>query len=156
MRKLLVLLPLLSACDQSVSSKGLTGVFDVMITQAGKSDPDVMTVSNGSGGMLLLTFIAGITTDPNGVNANGLRASLGEGGTLHLAAQPAHIDHSTGILDGDIFGDGKIEKAMVTLTLHYAPTNFAIGTVTDGGIILSRDAGTSKPTLDYMVTGTRE
>jgi hypothetical protein len=157
MRKLVVLLvPLLSACDESVSSKGITGVYDVMITQAGKSDSDVMTVSNGSNGFLLLTFIAGITTDPNGANANGLRASLGEGGTLHLNMQPAHIDHSTGNLDGEIFGDGKIEKAMVNLTLHYLPTNFAIGTMTDGGIVLTRDAGTTKPTLDYVVTGTRE
>jgi hypothetical protein len=152
----------LAACDESVSTKGVLGSYDVMISSMGKSDPDIMSISVGSNSALLITFIAGITTDPTGPNADGLRASFGDGNTLHLDKQPAHIDHSTGVLNGTIYGDGTALNKMVMLTLHYLPTNFAIPqpTTGDGGIVLTRDAGTTTggpaTTLDYVVSGTHE
>ncbi len=155
---LLGLFPFVLACSQHVSAKGVIGNYDVMISQDGKSDPDVLTILTGSNNVLLLTFIAGITTDPDGPNPSGLRASLGGGDHLTIAKQPAHIDHSTGELDGTIAGEGQVVGFNINLTLHYLPTNFAIGQQNDpdGGIVLSRtDMGLSA-TLDYSVTGMKE
>jgi hypothetical protein len=145
------------ACSQSVSSKGVIGNYDVMISQDGKSDPDLMTINDGSGGTLLITFIAGITTDPDGPNPTGLRAKLGSGQKLTLSKQPAHIDHSTGELDGTLTGEGQVTGNDISLVFHYLPTNLAIGQTQDpdGGVVLSRtDGGTG--TLDYTITGSRQ
>jgi hypothetical protein len=148
-----------SACSSaSVSAKPVLGNYDVTIAQAGKSDPDIMSILNGSDGALLITFIAGITTDADAPNASGLRASLGEGFTLTLAKQPAHIDHSTGLLNGTLWGDGKVTGTMVHLTFHYLPTNFAINQMLDpdGGVVLSRPDMGAATSLDYDITGTKE
>lgn len=155
---LLVMLAGAACNDDTVSIKGVVGTYDVMISQGGKSDPDILTIVQGSGGAVLLTFIAGITTDPGSVNENGLRATVGDGNSLTLAKQPAHIDHSTGTLNGTIWGTGTVNKMALMMTLHYLPTNFAVPTGnTDGGIVLTRDAGTGMPaTLDYTVMGTRQ
>jgi hypothetical protein len=146
------------ACSQSVSFKGVIGNYDVMIAQDGKSDPDVMTIINGSGGTMLITFIAGITTDADGPNASGLRASLGGGQKLTLSKQPAHIDHSTGLLNGTLWGEGQVTGTDVTMTFHYLPTNFAIGQMSDGdgGVVLSRTDMAPATSLDYMITGSKE
>jgi hypothetical protein len=143
------------ACSQSVSGKDFLGNYSVTITQDGKSDPDVMSILNGSDGALLITFIAGITTDPTGPNADGLRASVGEGDTVTLAKQPAHIDHSTGLLNGTLWGDGQVMGTNIHLTFHYLPTNFAINQTTDddGGVVLTRPDMAPATSLDYDISG---
>jgi hypothetical protein len=149
---------LVSACSESVSAKGVIGNYDIMISQSGKTDAAVMTILTGSKGALLITFNAGITTDADGPNADGLRASLGSGQKITIAKQPAHIDHSTGQLNGTIFGDGKVLGDMIMMELHYLPTNFAITQTEDpdGGVVLSRNDMGLSMTLDYAVTGTKE
>jgi hypothetical protein len=152
------LLVLVSACNEDVSGKSVIGNYDVMISAMGKSDPDVLSIVTGHAGVLVLSFSAGITTDSGAVNASGLRATLGEGNTLTLAMQPAHIDHPLGLLNGSIYGTGKVTGNKIMMTLHYAPTNFAIGQSTDadGGIVLMRkDAGPGN-TLDYDLTGQKQ
>src|SRR2546423_15072047 len=67
-----------SGCDSSAAGKAVVGSYSVTIASMGKSDPDVMTVSPGTDGKLLFTFIAGVTTDVGAVNANGLRADFND------------------------------------------------------------------------------
>jgi hypothetical protein len=126
-----------SGCGSSASAKSVIGSYDVMISSMGKSDPDVMTVAEGTGGKLLLTFVAGVTTDPTGLNANGLRADLHGSSMLSLEMQPVHIDHSTGAVDGSASGMGTLMgDGSCDITLHF----------TDG-------AGA---TQDYEIMGAKE
>jgi hypothetical protein len=144
--------------DANLSTKPILGNYQVTISQNGKSDPDWLVILNGADGAVLLNFEWGITTDADATNASGLRASIGEGYTLNLAKQPAHIDHSTGVLNGTIWGDGKVTGTDLHLTLHYLPTNFAINQVLDpdGGVVLIRnDMGAAATSLDYEVTGSK-
>src|SRR5579884_1480158 len=94
-------------CGSSAPGTELLGSYGVMISSMGKTDPDVMTVTPGSDDKLLLTFAAGVTTDPGAVNADGLRASYGAS-KLTLESQPVHIDHSTGSVTGTVTGDGTL------------------------------------------------
>lgn len=136
----------------TLSGKGIDGTYSVQISAMGKSDPDFMTISSGAAGSLLFTFTVGITTDPMGPNPDGLRGTAEASGAIKIPAQPAHIDHSTGQLDGALTGSGMItpDGSMVMLDLQFAPTNFAIpqdgGAVPDGGVTT---------TLDYTVTGSK-
>jgi hypothetical protein len=151
-----VLLLPLSACESNVSATPVLGTYQITISAMGKSDPTILSIVTGSSGTLLLNFTAGITTDPGAPNAAGIRATLGEGNKLTVQRQPAHIEHSTGILNGTLWGEGQVMTSDITMSLHYAPTNFAIGTVDlDAGIVLSRDAGTASATLEYTVEGTK-
>lgn len=109
-------------CGSSPSGKALVGSYNVMIAAGGKSDPDIMSVSLGSGGSMLLTFAAGITTDVGGVNPDGLRATLKSASMLTIDSQPAHVDHSTGQLDGRLNGSGTINgDGTCDITLHFSP-----------------------------------
>jgi hypothetical protein len=147
------------ACsEESVSTKGVIGNYNVMISQNGKSDPDVMSILTGSNNSLLISFIAGISTDADGPNPTGLRASIGQGQSITISKQPAHIDHSTGKLNGTLWGEGKVTGFDVTMTLHYLPTNFAIGQMTDpdGGVVLSRPDMAPATSLDYELTGEKQ
>src|SRR5258706_15759609 len=149
----LLVLSALAGCSEDISNKGLLGTYEVMITAAGLSAPDFLAVTPAMGGAVVLNFTVGITTDAGAANGSGLRASVGEGNVFTLARQPAHIDHSTGQLDGIISGDGKVSGAgMLMLTLHYAPMHFIIKS--DGGTPL--DGGVGGPTLDYVVSGARQ
>ena len=104
----------------------------------GKSDPDVMTVSPGISDALLFTFAAGITTDIDAVDADGLRAELKGSSKVTLAAQPAHIDHSTGSLSGTVTGSGTLGgDGSCDIMLHF----------------VSDDMST---TQDYEVSGSKE
>jgi hypothetical protein len=126
-----------SGCGSNAAGKALLGSYSVMISSMGKSDPDVMTVSPGADDRLLLTFAAGVTTDPGAVNANGLRAQLKDSSMVSLAAQPAHIDHSTGSLSGDVTGEGVLNgDGTCDVMLHFA--------LPSGG------------TQDYDVSGTKD
>ena len=92
-----------------------------MISSMGKSDPDVMTVSPGTDGKLLLTFVAGVTTDVGAVDANGLRADLKDSSKVSLSSQPVHIDHSTGSVSGKVTGDGALNgDGSCDVTLHFS------------------------------------
>jgi hypothetical protein len=147
-----------SACSSaSVSTKPILGNYNVTIAQSGKTDTDVMSIISGSEGTLLITFIAGITTDSDAPNATGLRATVGEGYTITLAKQPAHIDHSTGLLNGTLWGDGKVTGMDIHLTFHYLPTNFAINQMVDpdGGVVLTRPDMAPATSLDYDITGSK-
>src|SRR5688572_30835565 len=97
-----------AACEDSVSATSVLGSYEVMISSMGRSDPTILSILTGSQGTLLLSFTAGITTDVGAPNAAGLRANLSAGPKLTLQRQPAHIEHSTGILNGTIFGEGTV------------------------------------------------
>jgi hypothetical protein len=144
-----VCLGLVSGCggNDAATVNALVGNYAVSIAAMGKSDPDVLSVAQGAGGKLLLTFTAGITTDPMGPNPLGLRASLDDT-TLKVDSQPVRVDHSTGVIEGTATGLGTLARdGTVGLTLHLLPTNFAIaGAAGDGGTA----------TIDYQVTGKKE
>ncbi len=124
-------------CGSSSAGKALLGSYSVMISSMGKSDPDLMTVSPGVGGTLLLTFAAGVTTDVGAVDANGLRATL-DSSKVTLAAQPVHIDHSTGSVSGSVTGEGVLNgDGTCDVTLHF-----------------TSDTGGS--TQDYEISGMKE
>lgn len=107
-------------CGSGPGAKALIGSYSVMISSMGKSDPDLMTVSPGAGGKLLLTFAAGIVTDATGPNPDGLRADLHDSSKVTLDAQPAHVDHSTGALTGTVTGSGTVKPdGTCDLTLHF-------------------------------------
>ena len=113
-----------SGCGSSSAGSELLGSYSVMISSMGKSDPDVMTVSPGTDEKLLFTFAAGITTDVGAINANGLRADLKSSSMITIAAQPAHIDHSTGSLSGMVTGDGSLNgDGTCDVMLHFVGDN---------------------------------
>jgi hypothetical protein len=128
-------------CGGKPGTNALVGSYSVtvaMVSPAGPTDPDVMTVTQGRNGTLLLTFEAGISTDPSDTNYNGLVAS-GDPGSLNLASQPVHIDHPSGRLDGTLTGSGKINSdGSCDVKLHFTPT-----------------AGSTGP-IDYDVSGARQ
>jgi hypothetical protein len=120
-----------SGCNSSAAGKELLGTYSVMISSMGKSDPDVMTVSPGVDDKLLLTFVAGVTTDVAAINANGLRADLKSSSQVSLSAQPVHIDHSTGSVSGSVTGDGTLNgDGTCDVTLHFT-TDAMTGGVQD-------------------------
>ncbi len=109
-----------SGCGSGAGAQGLTGNYNVMISSLGKADPDVMTVAPGMDGTLLLTFSAGVLTDTNGPNPDGLVGKLHEG-LLTVESQPAHIDHSTGYQDGSVTGSGVLlDDGSCDVTLHFS------------------------------------
>lgn len=136
----LALLALVSqGCGGTTGAAGIIGSYDVQISKDGKSDPDIMSISEGAGGTVLFTFITGITTDPMGPNAGGLRGTV-SGTEVKIEPQPAHIAHSTGALDGTLMAQGTImpDGSTVSLVITYAPVNLADAT-----------------TLEYTVEGSK-
>jgi hypothetical protein len=124
-------------CGSGAGAKALVGSYGVMISSMGKSDPDIMTVSPGADGKLLLTFAAGIVTDVSGPNPDGLRVDLHDSSNVTLAAQPAHVDHSTGSLTGTVTGMGTIKPdGTCDVMLHFVPA--------------------SANPQDYQITGTKQ
>ena len=81
-----------------------------------------MTVSPGTDGKLLFTFVAGITTDVGAVNANGLRARsdrLVEGDDCDAAGAHRSLD---GSVTGSVTGDGTLNgDGSADVTLHFLP-----------------------------------
>jgi hypothetical protein len=121
-----------SSTTTSTFNKDVIGSYMVMITNTDvmRTDSDVMTVSAGSDGDILLTFVAGITTDISGPNPDGLRGLL-KATDVTVAAQPAHVDHSTGNLDGSISGTGTFTSGTMStcdLKMSFVP---------DGGTAMS-------------------
>ena len=110
-----------------------------MISSMGKTDPDVMTVSPGTDGKLLLTFAAGVTTDVGAVDANGLRADFNDSSKVSLASQPVHIDHSSGSVSGTVTGDGVLKgDGSCDVTLHFADPA-GVGSLQDYEIVGNKE-----------------
>jgi hypothetical protein len=138
-----------SGCHSSPGTDGVTGSYSVTISQGGLSDPDVVSIFPGAHDTLLLEFATGVTTDLMGPNPNGLIASW-DGMQLTLDRQPAHIEHSTGQLDGVVSGTGTLtaDGSALMLTLSFEPNNLIAsdaGTRTDGGVAI----------LSYTVSGAK-
>lgn len=122
---------------KAASTSDMIGTFSVMITSMGRTDSDIMTVSDDGNKKILLNFISGITTYATDPNANGLQALMTKKDTVTLASQACHVDHSTGELDGNIQGTGTFDAtAGVDLKLQFTPA-----------------AGTE---VDFEVTGTMQ
>jgi hypothetical protein len=124
-----------SGCGSgSPSTKGLLTSYAVTISSGSHMDSDVMTVTQGANDSLLLTFEFGITTDPGAPDENGLRATLSSGNKLTLAAQPAHVDQSSGYIDGNVSGSGTLKSTGdVDLALKFAPASGAAMTLQVSG-----------------------
>jgi hypothetical protein len=87
----------------------------------GKSDDDIMTVTQGAGGTVLFTFGAGITTDKSGPNSDGLIAAQ-HGADVTLAAQPVLVTTVSGDVGGSVTGSGKLNgDGSCALTLQFTP-----------------------------------
>ncbi len=148
---LLAAIALLAGCSgSSTSTKAIVGSYTVTITRNGVSDPDVLTIRDGSAGSLLITFVAGVTTDPMGPNADGLRASI-DGSKIDIKPQPAHIDHSTGNLDGTLSGTLMVTAGTLSGSLAFVPSSGLI-TDADGGAVQLGDGGA----LAYELMGTKD
>ncbi len=122
-----------AGCGEPSSANVFVGHYPVMISSAGLSDPDLLTITEGSGDALLLSFDAGITAM---VGDAGLRATRGEDGGLSIGKQTVQIDHSTGSVQGTVTGSGTVNGSALTVTLHFLGAD---GTKTD-----------------YQITGTRD
>jgi hypothetical protein len=133
-----------SGCaSDDANAKAFYGTYDAMVSAFGKTDPTVLTVSEGVSGALILDFTQGFTTDVGAVNASGLRATL-DGGNLKLAAQPVHVDHSTGEIDGTVTGIGTLNGTNLSLTLDVTPNS----------PVPDDDGGTA--VIDYEVMGSKQ
>lgn len=137
----------MAGCASSDNPKLLYGSYDVQVTAFGKTDPDIVTLSEGSGA-LLLDFNYGFYTDAGAVNATGIRAKLSDH-ELKISEQPIHVEHSTGSIDGTVTGKGTATGAELTLTLNVLPVNFVVPDP-NGGVL---PAGS---TVDYTLTGARQ
>ncbi len=156
MRSAFALAALLAGCSSSTSVKGVTGTYSVMITYQGISDPDTMTIKPGMNGTVLFTFTAGITTDADGPDPDGLRATLASATQFQIAPQPATVDHSTGMLTGTMSADGMIgADGSVMATLHFQPMSGSGIKDADGGFVPIPDGGTGV-VLDYTLSGMRD
>ena len=134
-------------CASGTNPKVLYGSYDVQVTAFGKTDPDIVTISEGDHA-LILDFNYGFYTDSGAANASGVRAKL-SGHDLKIASQPIHVEHSTGSIDGTVTGQGSADGASLTLTLNVLPINFAVPDGS-GGVL---PAGS---TVDYTLTGGKE
>ncbi|MEO6950635.1 MAG: hypothetical protein ABI321_02400 [Polyangia bacterium] len=147
LRAVIVSLVCVGGCASGTNPKLLYGTYDVQVTAFGKTDPDIVTVSEGNGA-LILDFNYGFYTDSGAVNASGIRAKLSDR-DLKIASQPIHVEHSTGSIDGTVTGQGTADGASLTLTLNVLPVNFAVPDPS-GGV---EPAGS---TVDYTLTGTKQ
>lgn len=127
----LLLLTAVGCNDPNAINEHELGSYAVTVTTSGKSDDDLLTVSKGTQGTLLLSFAYGITTDADGPNPLGLRASIKDQ-ALTLESQPVNIDYSTGPADGLLDGEGTLapDGNAISLTLHFVE-NTATATIVD-------------------------
>jgi hypothetical protein len=96
------------------------GTYEVTVTRDGRTDSVLMDVEPGWQSDLVLNFTDGFSTPATGSNSTGLRANL-DGG-LNVIAQPCHVTHSSGVLDGSISGKGRLDGTL-SITLNFSPTN---------------------------------
>src|SRR5438105_5958172 len=95
-----------AGCSGAPSSTTISGNYALMVSYKNVSDPVTMSIRQGSGGSILLSFTSGITPDPQGPSPDGIRANLGSTTSFDIPAQAAIIDHSTGRFSGTLTGSG--------------------------------------------------
>ncbi len=142
----LLTLTLGGGCANVVDPKLIYGTYDVMVSAFGKTDTTIAVASEGDN-TLLLAFTAGFSTPYGAENATGLRVGL-DGSGLSLDAQPVHVEHSTGILDGTLTGVGRTGGATLSLTLKVLPSNAVVKDA-------NGDPLPAGATVDYEVQGAR-
>ena len=128
-----------AGCASAVDESLLVGTYQVTVSANDKSDPAFVTVSAGDNAVLF-NFTYGFYTDYGAPNATGIRGDI-DGEQIDFKAQPVHVDHSTGQIDGTLTGVGKQSGMTLGLTFHVTPTNVA------------PPAGS--PTYDYEIDGPR-
>ena len=141
----LVLALLCAACgdDGPTSSAAdamrAAGTYDVTIEAGGKTDPDVMYVSVGTNGTVLLNFLHSFSQ---------LRGIIAMGGAVTLLSQAVQVEHATGKLDGAGGGTGTFSAdGMVSLKVDVSSSG-----TSDAGVVAG-DGGPLRVT--YTITGTK-
>ncbi|HEX2573445.1 MAG TPA: hypothetical protein VH877_28105 [Polyangia bacterium] len=124
-------------CHKPVGPEDFAGTYEVLIEANGQADRTRMYASPGSSGTVLLDFTFGISQ---------LRCRIVQPDRLVLDTQTARVEHSTGIMDGALSGEGTINaQGAVDLTLQVETAS------ADGGV--PADGGTASMSLH--VTGSR-
>jgi len=128
----------------------IIGSYAITVSRNGLSDPDVVTVSHGTGNAVVLSFNTGIWPGPGAPSPFGIRGSL-EGTKITIASQPATVNYSSGQLDGKMTGKGTLptDGSNIMLDLSFQPSA-GIRDV-DGGVIVASDGGVVS--LDYHCEG---
>ncbi len=126
------------------------GSYGIMVSRNGLSDPDVVTVSHGTGNSVILSFNTGIWPGPGAPSPFGIRAAL-EGTKITIASQPATVNYSSGHIEGKMTGKGTLptDGSTIALDLSFSPAT-GIRDV-DGGVIVAGDGGVIS--LDYHCEG---
>lgn len=127
-RGLLVVLAfgwMVGGCRKPTGPEDFAGTYEVMIEANGQSDRTRMFASPGSSGTVLLDFTFGISQ---------LRCRIVQPDALALDTQSARVQHSTGIMDGVVSGEGTISaEGAVDLTLQVETAGADGGAPADGG-----------------------
>lgn len=122
-------------------AKKVSGSYEVTIEAGGESDNDLMTISPGSNGTVILSFVYGFSQ---------LRSLLSPTNKLSVVQQAVRVQHATGIVDGTGGGTGQVNPDG-TVTLKLDVTTAGPSKV-DGGVDV--DGGASRVT--YNVSGTKQ
>lgn len=134
-----------SACGGEELSGGdpkkVQGTYAVSIELGGKTDNDTLTISPGSGGTVILSFVFGFSQ---------LRSLLSPTNKLSIVQQAVRVQHATGIVDGSGSGTGQIAPDG-TITLKLDVTTAGPSPV-DGGVAV--DGGATR--VSYNVSGMRQ
>ena len=113
----------------------LLGTYGVDVSANGKTDRTIMTVSLGSSDAVLLNFTMGIST---------VRCQVMGSTELTLPRQTLHVDHASGVAEGQATGGGTIDAmGAVDLTISLSTVGFA----TDAG---------ANGAVDYTIKGQRQ
>jgi hypothetical protein len=139
MRLLLVAASLalaVSGCGSApmANPAAMVGTYDVMIAGKGKTDPDTINVTVGSGGTALLNFVY--------IGFSQIRAGVSGSTGLSIPRQVVKVGHSTGTVEGPASGMGMIAAD--------GTVNIALDVSIPG--MSGADAGAS---VTYTVTGSR-
>lgn len=111
-----------TGCKDEFDFSKVVGSYNADVTVFDKTDKNILTLTQGSGGTLLFSFTTGIHADPEGTSPNGIRASIRNGDDLKFFAQSAFLDHANGTSKGTITGDGTfttIEPQKIDATLNF-------------------------------------
>jgi|GEM_PF-3220632 len=143
----------LGGCSSTPSNvQAVIGSYDITVSRNGLSDPDVVTVSHGTGNAVILSFNTGIWPGEGAPSLYGIRGSL-DSTKISIASQPAVVNYSTGHLDGKMTGKGILptDGSSIMLDVSFVP---AAGIRdADGGVIAATDGGVVS--LDYHIEGNK-
>lgn len=122
-------LPACGSSGPAAVPEALLGGYQVNISSAGRTDPDHLTIAAGSGGSLVLDFVAGLSA---------VRARL-DGSRLTLPRQRLTVSRASGPLDASATGSGTLtaattaSPAAIDLTLQIAAFPGSGESAADGG-----------------------